>query len=107
MSGYLQKIKGLNLNIVSGNNEGNNFPTQDELVGFKQLTEVTIQKSLGEGNYGTVCLAAWQGVKVAAKKLKGGEDEWKAFSREAKILSYVIEMILTFIGHCVIPMYYR
>lgn len=59
-------------------------------IGLRVLTEVSIEDKLGEGNYGTVYLAIWQGVKVAAKQLKGGDDEWKEFSNEAKILAYVI-----------------
>lgn len=50
-----------------------------------RLREVTIAESLGEGNFGTVYLGYWNGVKVAAKKLKG-RNELEAFLREAELL---------------------
>lgn len=49
------------------------------------IGDVEITKKLGEGSFGVVYLGMWHGAPVAAKKLKG-EEEWKAFQREAELL---------------------
>eukprot|EP01119_Soliformovum_irregulare_P023344 TRINITY_DN813_c1_g2_i1.p1 TRINITY_DN813_c1_g2~~TRINITY_DN813_c1_g2_i1.p1 ORF type:complete len:830 (-),score=152.70 TRINITY_DN813_c1_g2_i1:8-2497(-) len=62
------------------------------------LTNVEIFQKLGEGQFGAVFFAKWNGTEVAAKKLTSSED-LVAFSKEADILSKVRHPnIVSFLG---------
>jgi predicted Ser/Thr protein kinase len=52
---------------------------------FIQLEEITIEKEVGEGSYGKVCLGKWNGTPVALKfcRAKGKLDEFK---KEMKLM---------------------
>jgi serine/threonine protein kinase len=52
------------------------------------FNELTIEKEIGEGSYGRVCLGKWNTAIVALKFCRKREDI-DDFLREAKIMMYV------------------
>jgi hypothetical protein len=64
---------------------------EESTVKYSQISseELVIEKKLGAGSYGKVCLAKWNGALVAVKfcKNKGTTEE---FLKEIKIMMYVI-----------------
>ncbi len=49
-----------------------------------EVTDIHILHSLGKGHFGTVYLAMWKDVKVAAKKLNS--EEWTDMKKEVTVL---------------------
>jgi hypothetical protein len=52
------------------------------------FSELTIEKELGEGSYGKVCLGKWNAAPVASKFCKT-KDKIDNFMREIKLMMYV------------------
>jgi predicted Ser/Thr protein kinase len=52
------------------------------------FSELTIEKLIGEGTYGKVCVGKWNGAPVALKfcKKKGSVED---FMKEVKLMLYV------------------
>jgi serine/threonine protein kinase len=55
------------------------------------FSELTLEKDLGEGSYGKVCLGKWNETPVALKfcKSKGKTED---FMREMKLMMYVTDI---------------
>lgn len=85
------KIQSEDMNNMQSNQfQCVNYSVPTKLLAIKN---VKIQTAIGDGNFGTVYLGEWDGAKVAAKKLKG-QEEWKAFAREAELLEYYYSLFL-------------
>lgn len=62
------------------------IPKQDQLTNIP-WSEISVQRDLGEGNFGTVSLGVWKGVQVALKRCKDPNNT--EFLQEAQLMMYV------------------
>jgi hypothetical protein len=59
------------------------IPKQDQLTNIP-WSEISVQRDLGEGNFGTVSLGVWKGVQVALKRCKDPNNT--EFLQEAQLM---------------------